>query len=238
MMRVAVLGTGALGCVFAARLAASAEVWVLGTWGDAVAAIGTRGVRIHENDGAIHDVRVAGAAFAPTAVPPCDLALLLVKSYQTERAAAWAADLLKEDGLAVSLQNGLDNEEKLAHAVGDARSAAGVNYVGRDQSRPRRGPVHRVVDQLCRRQGGKSRPDRGDCETALRCRLMHRRRAGYRGAYVGEGDHQRSDQSADRLVARAEWRTVRHGRAACACGPSGARSARRCYREGLETVVR
>jgi 2-dehydropantoate 2-reductase len=67
---------------------------------------------------------------SPAAAPPCDIALLLVKSYQTERAAEWAAQVLKEDGLAVSLQNGLDNEVKLAHAVGSERSTAGVNYVG------------------------------------------------------------------------------------------------------------
>ena len=129
-MRVAVLGTGALGCVFAARLAATAEVWVLGTWSEAVAAIGERGIRIHEDDETIHDVLVAGAVTSPTAAPPCDIALLLVKSYQTERAAGWAAQILKDDGLAVSLQNGLDNEAKLAHAVGTGRAAAGVNYVG------------------------------------------------------------------------------------------------------------
>jgi 2-dehydropantoate 2-reductase len=129
-MRVAVLGTGALGCVFAARLASVAEVWVLGTWGEAVAAIGERGIRIHEHDETVHDVRVAGATSDPTLAPRCDIALLLVKSYQTKRAAKWAGQVLRDDGLAVSLQNGLDNEEKLALAVGDARSVAGVNYVG------------------------------------------------------------------------------------------------------------
>ncbi len=129
-MRVAVLGTGALGCVFAARLAALAEVWVLGTWREAIVAIGERGIRIHENDETVHNVRVAGATASPKGAPPCDIALLLVKSHQTGRAATWAGDVLKEDGLGVSLQNGLDNEAKLARAVGDARTVAGVNYVG------------------------------------------------------------------------------------------------------------
>ena len=53
-----------------------------------------------------------------------------MKSYQTERAAAWAAQVLRPDGLAVTFQNGLDNGPKLTAAVGTARAAVGVNYTG------------------------------------------------------------------------------------------------------------
>jgi 2-dehydropantoate 2-reductase len=63
-------------------------------------------------------------------VPPADVALILVKSYQTERAAAWAAQTLHADGLAVTLQNGLDNGSKIAAAVGEHRLALGVTYAG------------------------------------------------------------------------------------------------------------
>ena len=43
---VAILGTGALGCVFAAQLAACADVWMLGTWAEGVAAVQRDGIRI------------------------------------------------------------------------------------------------------------------------------------------------------------------------------------------------
>ena len=46
IMRIAVLGTGALGCVFAAQLAARAEVWMLGTWAEGIAAVRRDGIRI------------------------------------------------------------------------------------------------------------------------------------------------------------------------------------------------
>lgn len=128
-MRVAILGTGALGCIFAGRLAQQAEVWVLGTWAAGVAAVQERGVVIHEPDGRRRQVRVA-ADSDPTAVPPADFALVLVKSYQTDRAAAWAARVLAADGLAVTLQNGLDNAPRLAAAVGAQRTAVGVTYTG------------------------------------------------------------------------------------------------------------
>ncbi len=128
-MRIAILGTGALGCVFAARFAPQAEVWMLGTWAAGVAAVQERGVVIYEPDGRRTQVRVA-AVSDPAVVPAADFALVLVKSYQTDRAAAWAARVLAADGLAVTLQNGLDNGPRLAAVIGAARTAIGVTYTG------------------------------------------------------------------------------------------------------------
>jgi 2-dehydropantoate 2-reductase len=127
-MRIAVLGTGALGCVFSARLADLAEVWMLGTWADGLAAVRKDGVTVDEPDGRSRTVRVP-VSNHPRSVPSADVALVLVKSYQTDRAAAWAAECLKPHGVAVTLQNGLDNGEKLASAVGEDRVALGVTYV-------------------------------------------------------------------------------------------------------------
>jgi 2-dehydropantoate 2-reductase len=128
-MRVAVLGTGALGCVFSARLAELAEVWMLGTWQEGLAAVQRNGVWIEEPDGRVHAERVL-TSNNPSAVPTADIALILVKSYQTDRAAAWAGQVLHASGLAVTLQNGLDNGTKIAAAVGENRMALGVTYVG------------------------------------------------------------------------------------------------------------
>ncbi len=128
-MRVVVLGTGALGCVFAARLAGRAEVWMLGTWAEGVAAARSQGIQVTDPDGRTWRAQVR-ATSDPSDVPPADYALVLVKSYQTERAAAWASRVLKPDGLAVTLQNGLDNGPKLAAELGADRVAVGVTYNG------------------------------------------------------------------------------------------------------------
>lgn len=128
-MRVAVLGSGALGCVYAARLAGQAEVWMLGTWTEGIAAVQRDGIRVTDPDGNTWQARVQ-ATSDPADAPPAEYALVLVKSYQTERAAAWAARVLKPDGLAVTLQNGLDNGPKLAAALGADRVAVGVTYNG------------------------------------------------------------------------------------------------------------
>ncbi len=64
----------------------------------------------------------------PTTTGVVDFALVLVKSYQTERAARWARQVLREDGLALTLQNGLDNYPALIRELGPERAAAGVTY--------------------------------------------------------------------------------------------------------------
>ncbi len=126
-MRVLILGTGALGCVYAARLAAHADVTMLGTWAEGVDAIRDAGIRVTDPDGRTWTARVR-AEHDPGTVAPVDVALILVKSYQTRRAAGWAARLLVQDGLAVTLQNGLDNLPVVVEAVGASRAAVGVTY--------------------------------------------------------------------------------------------------------------
>ncbi|MCS7221824.1 MAG: 2-dehydropantoate 2-reductase [Anaerolineae bacterium] len=127
-MRVVILGTGALGCLFAARLSFHAEVWMLGTWAEGVAAVQRDGIHVEEPD---HPwFATVRATDDPAAVAAADVAMVLVKSYQTERAASWAAQVLACDGLAVTLQNGLDNGPRVAAAVGEERTAIGVTFEG------------------------------------------------------------------------------------------------------------
>lgn len=126
-MRIAIIGIGAMGCLFGARLAPLADVVMVGTWPEGLAALRERGIVLADAQGerAI-PVQVAGGA----ALPPCDLALVLVKSYQTARAAQQAVGLLAPQGLALTLQNGLGNAEVLAASLGASRVALGVTAQG------------------------------------------------------------------------------------------------------------
>lgn len=130
MDSILIVGTGALACLFAARLAAQGvQVTMLGTWREGLAALRMYGVTIVQEDGkqTSYPVRVADQA------NPCSAsryALVLVKSWQTERAARQMANCLAQDGIALTLQNGLGNYETLAKVLGEERVALGVTTTG------------------------------------------------------------------------------------------------------------
>ena len=120
------VGTGALATLFAARLsAAGVKVTMLGTWRAGLQALRRYGARLDGREGqpvlATEDTSVCqGAKFA----------LVLVKAWQTERAANQLANCLGEDGLAVTFQNGLGNDSILSQALGRRRVARGVVTLG------------------------------------------------------------------------------------------------------------
>jgi len=127
---VLILGTGAMASLFAARLAAAGlKVRMLGSWADGLDALGRSGVRLTEADGRERRYPVEVTSH-PEACRGTRLALVLVKSYQTERAARQLSICLAEDGLALTLQNGLDNYDVLAEKIGTERIALGVTTIG------------------------------------------------------------------------------------------------------------
>lgn len=125
-----IVGTGALACLFAARLAAAGvRVRLLGTWPEGLEALRTHGVRLVGVDGSERVYPVEATADPADCLAPC-FALVLVKSWQTERAARQLAACLSPEGLALTLQNGLGNREKLEQALGSSRVALGVTTTG------------------------------------------------------------------------------------------------------------
>ena len=124
-MQVTFWGTGAMACFFAARFALSgvARITMLGTWAEAIHAIRRNGICIDDSKGTrIADV---DAEFYDAPVPRADLAIVLVKSWQTPRVAGLLEKNLKPGGAALSLQNGLGNMEALG-----GRAFTGVTFEG------------------------------------------------------------------------------------------------------------
>jgi 2-dehydropantoate 2-reductase len=127
-MKVTILGTGAMACLIGSRLTSFADVALLGAWLEAIQAIRRDGIRIRYDDG-VKSAPVP-ATDSPEACRDSDLVIVLVKSQQTRSATSRAREILKPDGLALTLQNGLGNIEVLAEVFGAERSAAGVTTMG------------------------------------------------------------------------------------------------------------
>ena len=129
-MGVLIVGTGALACLFAARLAGSGnEVTMLGSWPEGLAALRQHGVRLLEMDGSTHQYPVE-VMDADSCHGTFTQALVLVKSWQTERVARQLEHCLDGSGIALTLQNGFGNVETLQAVLGSARVALGVTTIG------------------------------------------------------------------------------------------------------------
>jgi 2-dehydropantoate 2-reductase len=133
-MRVAVMGTGAVGGYFGGRLAAAGENVSFIARGSHLEALRREGLRIKSPQG---DLNIRALFTSdPGEVGVVDLVLFCVKSYDTEDAAAKLAPMIGEKTVILSLQNGVDNPDGIATRWGAARTLAGVVYLGAFVSGP------------------------------------------------------------------------------------------------------
>jgi 2-dehydropantoate 2-reductase len=114
-MRIAVIGCGAVGSLFAANLGTldDVEVWAYDPWQAHVDAINADGLRLSGAGEVVGRVR---ATSDPTALPPSELGIVATKSMHTSDAVAATAHAF-EHGAVCSVQNGAGNEELIAEHV-------------------------------------------------------------------------------------------------------------------------
>jgi 2-dehydropantoate 2-reductase len=124
-VKIAVLGCGAMGSVYAGLLAdAGHEVWAIDVWEEHVRAIRERGLRV---DGASGDRVVRLPATTDAAEPgPVELVIVATKVRDVVAAAEAARPLLGPDTVVLAMQNGIGGPERLAEALGPERVAVGV----------------------------------------------------------------------------------------------------------------
>ncbi len=115
-MKIAVIGCGAVGSIFAAHLAraAEAEVWAYDVWKEHIEAIRSNGLYI---SGASEFTARLNATSDPKSLPRCDYGIVATKAIHTRAAIAQAAHAFDENGAVCSVQNGVGNEEIIAEHV-------------------------------------------------------------------------------------------------------------------------
>jgi 2-dehydropantoate 2-reductase len=132
-----IVGSGAMACLFAARLSCVTRVILLGSWQEGLAAIESEGIHVLELDGRETHVNV-DVIRDPQSQYGTRAALVLVKSWQTDRAARQLEACLADDGIALTLQNGLGNLETLQAVLGGPRATLGVTTMGATMLSPGR----------------------------------------------------------------------------------------------------
>ena len=128
-MKITIIGAGAMGCLFGGLLAEHGQdVWLIDVRKEQVDTLNEHGLTIvHQGKERIVQVH---ATTDPTEIFGTELALIFVKHAQTEAAARTAACLLKKDGYALTLQNGMGNAEILADVLGKERVLCGTTAQG------------------------------------------------------------------------------------------------------------
>lgn len=125
MAKVAIVGCGAMGSVYAALMAdAGHDVHAITLWPDHAAAMAANGLRC---EGASGDRTVRVHASTTTdGIGPCDLVIIATKAFDVEAAAHASVSLLGPETVVQSIQNGLGSPEIAAPIVGANRLAVGV----------------------------------------------------------------------------------------------------------------
>ncbi len=124
-MKIAVVGTGAMGSVYAGLMAAAGnEVWAIDTWQAHIDAIREHGLRV---EGASGDRIVKLHATSDASeVGHVDLVIIATKAMHVEAAAESAKRLLGPQTLVLTIQNGLGSADKVARILGPEKVAIGV----------------------------------------------------------------------------------------------------------------
>ena len=127
--KIAVVGAGAMGCLFGGLLAEGGlDVTLVDVLQEHVDRINRDGLRIVGYGG---DRRIpVRATTEPSGLPAVDVLFVQCKAPYTKEAVRRVLHLLRDDSVAISFQNGLGNEENIGEVVGMERVLGGVTAQG------------------------------------------------------------------------------------------------------------
>jgi 2-dehydropantoate 2-reductase len=127
-MRIVVVGAGGVGGYFGARLARAGQDVTVVARGDHLDAIRSRGLSVRSAVEGEYTVTVA-AMEKVAGSREADAVLLCVKSFDTDVAVEQVREVVGPATPVLSLQNGVDNEERIDAALGPGHALGGVAYV-------------------------------------------------------------------------------------------------------------
>jgi 2-dehydropantoate 2-reductase len=126
-MKFAVLGSGAVGGYYGARLARAGHDVTFIARGAHLAAIRERGLQVRSPLGDF--VSKAPAEEDTSRVGPVDVVLVSVKTYDNATAMPLITPLLGPHTVVLTLQNGVDSVSEVAAIAGEARTLGGTTYI-------------------------------------------------------------------------------------------------------------
>ncbi len=132
--RIAIVGSGAIGCYYGAKLAQFGRDVHFLMRGD-LELVRKRGIRIRGKGENIHVPKVQ--AYARTEeIGPCGLVIVAVKTTSNTQLPPLITPLLGEETMILTLQNGLGSDEFLAEQFGAERILGGLCFICLNRTAP------------------------------------------------------------------------------------------------------
>src|SRR5258708_37455083 len=129
-MKILIMGAGGVGAYYGAKLQQAGEDVTLCARGDKLRGLRENGLAVKSFLGDFH-VRVK-ATGDPKEFAPYDLILFAVKSYDTESAAQQLKGCLAPEGILMTIQNGVENEDVLCRFFPRECVMGGNSRIGAD----------------------------------------------------------------------------------------------------------
>ena len=125
-MKIAIIGTGAMGSVYAGVLAeAGHEIWAIDSWADHIEQIKSNGLTLEGASGNRTITNLSATTDADD-VAACDLYIIATKADGVGAAAKAVARNMREDSLILTIQNGLGAGERIAKFINTKNVLLGV----------------------------------------------------------------------------------------------------------------
>lgn len=134
-MRILVLGAGAVGCFYGARLAAAGSEVVFVARGASLRALREKGLRVQSGHGDVHLPRVA-VVEKPAEAGRVDWVICAVKAWQLADAVAELGPALGPDTAVLPLQNGVEASDQLAGLLGPRHAVYGTTWIAAQLAEP------------------------------------------------------------------------------------------------------
>ena len=137
-MRVAILGIGSIGGVILAGLADTELELVAVSRGSTAQVLSSEGLVIHTPEGVIESIppdryELVDSESGPlpdSVVGSCQAAIICGKAYSTPILSQIADEILSDEGVAISIQNGMGHAQQISSRLGISRTLGGATTHG------------------------------------------------------------------------------------------------------------
>src|SRR5262245_26331979 len=127
-MKIVMMAAGGVGGYYGARLAAAGEDVHFIASGAHLAALRSYGLNLISANGDLR-LRSVRATDDPATIGTANVVIFAVKQYDTEAAAKLIAPLIGHETAVISIQNGIDPQEKLKTIIGREHVMGGTTYI-------------------------------------------------------------------------------------------------------------